>query len=152
MNLEMKMRRVAKRQSSQDTDSIVIDQAAALCLRISPDGERQILLVGSRRNGRWGLPKGHIDPGELSHTAAEREAYEEAGVRGDISDAIVGSFIYSKDSSSNRYRVIVHCLMVGSMEETYPEMGLRTRQWFALPEAATVAGHEGLRSLLRTIT
>lgn len=147
----MKMRRPAKRQNSQNGGDTVIDQAGALCLRVSPDGERQILLVGSRRNGRWGLPKGHIDFGELSHAAAAREAYEEAGVRGEISDAIVGSFIYSKDSSSNQYRVIVHCLMVSSMEETYPELGLRTRQWFALPEAATVAGHEALRSLLRTL-
>jgi 8-oxo-dGTP pyrophosphatase MutT (NUDIX family) len=78
---------------------MIIEQAGALCFRVSSKGEQQVLLVGSHRNGRWGLPKGHIDPGEPSHEAAAREAYEEAGIRGDISDAIAGSFVYSKDSS-----------------------------------------------------
>ncbi|MFK4771369.1 NUDIX domain-containing protein [Rhizobium sp. ZW T2_16] len=56
------------------------------------------------------MPKGHIEPGESSHKAAAQEAYEEAGVRGEISQTVVGSFFYSKDSSPNRYRVIVHRL------------------------------------------
>lgn len=129
----------------------VADQAGALCLRVSPGGEPQVLLVGSRRNGRWGLPKGHIELGETSHEAAAREAYEEAGVRGEISDTIVGSFVYSKESSPNRYRVIVHRLAVSSIDDAYPEQGLRARQWFTLSDAANVVGHEGLRDLLQNL-
>ncbi|MBA9036174.1 NUDIX hydrolase [Rhizobium leguminosarum] len=144
------MRR-ATRQNYHGTNSMVIEQAGALCLRVSPKGEPLVLLVGSRRNGRWGLPKGHIDPGESSHEAAAREAYEEAGIRGEVSDAIVGSFVYSKDSSPNRYRVIVHRLAVSSIDETYPEQGLRARQWFKVSDAENVVGHEGLRDLLRSL-
>jgi 8-oxo-dGTP pyrophosphatase MutT (NUDIX family) len=73
---------------------MIIEQAGALCLSVAPKGEQQVLLVGSHRNGRWGLPKGLIDPGEPSHEAAAREAYEEAGIRGEVSDAIAGSFVY----------------------------------------------------------
>lgn len=83
-----------------------------------------VLLVGSRRNCRWGLPKGNLDDGEAFHVAAAREAFEEACVRGPASDEIVGSFLYSKNSSPHRYRVIVHAL-----------------------EAASVAGHDGLDGL-----
>ncbi|QND17664.1 NUDIX hydrolase (plasmid) [Rhizobium leguminosarum bv. trifolii] len=129
-----------------------MEQAGALCLRVSSNGELQVLLVGSRRNGRWGLPKGHIDPGESSHEAAAREAFEEAGIRGEVSDAIVGSFVYSKDSSPNRYRVIVHRLAVSSIDETYPEQGVRARQWFMLSDAANVLSHEGLRDLLQSLS
>jgi len=50
----------------------------------------------------------------------------------------VGSFVYSKDSSPNRYRVIAHRLAVSSIDETYPEQGLRARQWFTLADAANV--------------
>lgn len=39
----------------------------------------QILLV-NQNNNSWSLPKGHIDPGEETQTAAEREIYEESGV------------------------------------------------------------------------
>ena len=90
-------------------------------------------------------------PGETSHEAAAREAFEEAGIRGEISDAIVGSFAYSKESSPNRDRVIVHRLAVSSIDDAYPEQGLRARHWFTLSDAANVVGHEGLRDLLRNL-
>ncbi|MGF9567716.1 NUDIX hydrolase [Neorhizobium sp. BT27B] len=146
------MKSDTKFPSGKSTSADVIEQAGALCLRILPNGETEILLVGSRRNGRWGLPKGHIDQDEASHLAAAREAFEEAGIRGEISDTIAGSFVYTKDSSPARYRVIVHRLTVTSMEDAYPEQGMRNRQWFTLAEAGRVAGHEGLRDLLRDLS
>lgn len=150
--MKMNLRRPTKGQVSLAPPDTVIEQAGALCLRVSSSGKRQVLLVGSRRNGRWGLPKGHIDPGETSQAAALREAYEEAGIRGNISDEIVGSFAYLKDSSPSQYRVIVHLLEVGLIEDTYPEKGLRSRHWFTLADAADAAGHEGLRKLFRALT
>ncbi len=121
-----------------EANDAVIEQAGALCLRYRKDGGRQVLLVGSQRDGRWGLPKGHVDEGEATHRAAAREAFEEAGARGEISDAIVGSFVYSKDSSPSQYRVIVHVLNVTAVEDVYPEKGLRPRKWFPLSDAAVI--------------
>jgi 8-oxo-dGTP pyrophosphatase MutT (NUDIX family) len=33
------------------------------------------------RNNKWTFPAGHIEPGETAFQAAEREAFEEAGVK-----------------------------------------------------------------------
>jgi 8-oxo-dGTP pyrophosphatase MutT (NUDIX family) len=123
----------------------MIEQAGAICLRRSEEGELQVLLVASRRNGRWGLPKGHIDPGEISWMAAEREAFEEAGARGRITPTIFGAFEYSKDSSVNRYRVTVHIMETLFIEAAYPEKEIRPSRWFSLSDAVTAIGHDGLR-------
>lgn len=37
-----------------------------------------------RRNGRWDLPKGHVEPGESTAECAVREISEETGVAGEI--------------------------------------------------------------------
>lgn len=51
----------------------------ARCLLL--DGDRHLLVVhagkGRHRRPRWGLPGGHIDPGEAPDVAARRELREE---------------------------------------------------------------------------
>ncbi len=39
------------------------------------------LLVHSKRNGRWGFPKGHIEKGESEIDTAKREIFEETGIK-----------------------------------------------------------------------
>ena len=39
------------------------------------------VLITNRSNTSWSLPKGHIDDGENAREAAEREIFEETGVR-----------------------------------------------------------------------
>jgi ADP-ribose pyrophosphatase YjhB (NUDIX family) len=39
------------------------------------------VLVVSQRGTSWSLPKGHIDRGETALVAAQREIYEESGIR-----------------------------------------------------------------------
>lgn len=38
-----------------------VQQAGAICFRVAADGHPEVLLVTSRRNGRWGIPKGRIE-------------------------------------------------------------------------------------------
>jgi 8-oxo-dGTP pyrophosphatase MutT (NUDIX family) len=49
------------------------DRGRVLLLKRSP--------TMSWKPGRWNLPAGHVEPGELAAEAAVREAYEEAGLR-----------------------------------------------------------------------
>ena len=44
------------------------------------DGERRYVLV-REKNGSYGLPKGHVEPGETLPQTALREVREETGVR-----------------------------------------------------------------------
>lgn len=46
----------------------------------NPQGERLMI----RRNGRWDLPKGHVEPGESAEVCAAREILEETGVRAEV--------------------------------------------------------------------
>jgi 8-oxo-dGTP pyrophosphatase MutT (NUDIX family) len=133
------------------SEASMVEQEGALCFRVSAQGEEAVLLVTSRRNGRWGLPKGPMDPDETSHSAAAREVFGEAGIRGSISDAIVGSFLYSKDSSPSWFQVIAHELSVILVEDSYPESGMRSREWFSVEEAREIVGHDDLRPLLSSI-
>lgn len=41
----------------------------------------RVLLLREIAEGRWSLPKGHVDPGESLTTAAQREVAEETGLR-----------------------------------------------------------------------
>lgn len=38
-----------------------VAQAGAICYRRDKKGRLEVPLVGSRRNGRWGVPKGHVE-------------------------------------------------------------------------------------------
>ncbi len=72
-------------------------QYAALCYRFRKKRTiLEILLITSRDTGRWVIPKGWPMPGRLSPGVAEREAFEEAGVKGKASAEPLGSYMYQK--------------------------------------------------------
>lgn len=122
-----------------------IEQAGAICLR-QADGREgvEVLLVSSRRNGRWGIPKGHVETGETSREAAQREAFEEAGVKGKATERIVGSFFYRKGGDPLWYRVAVHLLPVAEIARDFPEMDLRKTRWVPIDIASQEVGEIGL--------
>ncbi|MHC2220019.1 NUDIX hydrolase [Rhizobium leguminosarum] len=128
-----------------------VAQAGALCYRRNESGGVEILFVGSRRNGRWGIPKGHVEGGEVSSAAALREAFEEAGVSGVVDKTVFGTFSYRKDTSPNQYRVAVHLLKVSRIADKFPEKGVRKTRWFPLETALREAAQPGLRLLLSSI-
>ena len=107
--------------------------------------------MGSLRDGRWGLPKGRIEADEKSKAAAEREAFEEAGVLGVADPEPLGGFFYFKDPSPQRYMVTVHLLEVHSVARSFPEKTIRNARWFSMAEAVREASQPGLKTLLRKL-
>ncbi len=125
-------------------------QAAALPWRMTGRGP-EFLLVTSRQTGRWILPKGWPEGDEMLAAAAEREAFEEAGIRGRVSPVSIGSYYYSKASSSGlekRLEVQVFALEVDEAEDKWPEKAERERRWLSADDAAKRIVEPALAELL----
>ncbi len=93
-------------------------------------------LVRTKGGQRWTFPKGHIDEGEEPWRAAQREALEEAGVRGRIAREPFTIFPQEKRGPDGRpvqLTVAAYLLQVESDSDT-PEPG-RDPTWFP-PEQA----------------
>lgn len=126
------------------------EQVAALCWRLHK-GRIQVLLVTSRDTGRWVLPKGWPMSGKPSQTAAAREAWQEAGVEGQVQALSIGQYCYDKirpDAAPLRCCVSIFALRVRRLKADFPEHKERHRKWFSPGEAAGVVAEGDLSALL----
>lgn len=127
-------------------------QYAALCYRFrKKTGELEMLLMTSRDTGRWVIPKGWPMSGKLSHEVAAREAFEEAGVKGEVEQIPLGSFTYPKvlkDGIKVPCRVQVYPLFVTDLAKTFKEKGERKLEWVSCNEAVKRVREPELRDLI----
>ncbi len=126
-------------------------QYAAMPWRKTKDG-REVLLITSRESGRWVLPKGWPMKRRAPHQAAAREAFEEAGVRGEVGSEPLGTYTYLKnfkDLLSFRCEVQVFPLEVTRVLARWPEQDERRRRWFSPARAAELVDEPELQALLR---
>jgi 8-oxo-dGTP pyrophosphatase MutT (NUDIX family) len=134
--------------------SDVYQQFGALPWRRNRSGEVRILLVTSRERGRWLCPKGWIVEGRSAAESAAQEAFEEAGVFGDVDSEALGSYSYDKilkDQSSVACRVTVFGLRVRGTLLQWRECTERKRRWCGLAEAIDLVSDAGLGDLLRRL-
>ncbi|CAI9736613.1 diphosphoinositol polyphosphate phosphohydrolase 2 isoform X2 [Octopus vulgaris] len=76
-----------------------------------------ILLVSSSRyKDRWIVPGGGIEPSEPPAIAAEREVFEEAGVRGKLG-RLIGEF----ENNDKKHRTSVFAFIVTELLEEWEE-------------------------------
>ena len=133
----------------------MIRQYGVLPYRLDETGAMEILLVTSRRTGRWVIPKGHPISGLTPPDSAAREAYEEAGIEGETGLVEVGAYRYTKllrFRFTRRARVTVFPMKVTRELRTWPEQHQRRRQWFAPAAAAHAVEALGLRRLILAFT
>jgi len=126
-------------------------QYAALPWRQAPGFE--ILLITSRETRRWVIPKGWPMPGHSAAESAAQEAYEEAGVRGEMSSQAIGHYGYRKrlrGGAKKRFRVEVFAMEVTEVLDQWPEAHERARQWLSPAEAAIRVDEAELAVLIRT--
>jgi 8-oxo-dGTP pyrophosphatase MutT (NUDIX family) len=115
------------------------------------DGETMVMLVTSRETRRWIIPKGWPEAGLEPRALAGKEAFEEAGLVGEVAGEAVGSYRYGKRLPDGREvpcEVVVYPLAVERQLEDWPERGQRETRWFSLPEAAMRVAEGGLVALL----
>lgn len=131
-------------------DPPVARQVAALPWRTAGGGI-EVLLVTSRETRRWVVPKGWPMRGRSAPQAAAREAFEEAGVEGNVSTKVLGQFSYDKrlrDGQSLHVTVELFALRVKLQHADWPEKGQRVARWFHPGEAARLVGEPELASLI----
>ncbi|WP_244480295.1 NUDIX hydrolase [Rhizobium sp. Root1220] len=130
------------------------EQLGALCVRTGPDGSLDVLLITTRQTGRWSIPKGWPIKGLASHKAAEREAWEEAGVIGRAKRRVFGYYTYLKALEDGRKLpsiVEVHLVEVRRMKKTFPEAKERKLAWMRPSDAALLVGEPELKGLIRSL-
>ncbi len=124
---------------TRERDGELPVQTGALPWRLSGNNRIEVLLVTSRRSGRWTIPKGWPMPGKSLAEAAEQEAFEEAGVRGTIDPKPIGTFRHVKNqlvTGELEVDIVVHPLWVDRELPKWPELGQRKRRWLSAKEAA----------------
>ena len=115
------------------------------------EGELRILLVTSRETHRWVLPKGWREKRLAPHALAAKEAFEEAGVVGEVERRPIGRYDYLKRGPRDRVTpcsVRVFPLRVERLLDDWPERRQRQRRWFSPAEAAMAVEEGGLVTLL----
>lgn len=126
-------------------------QFAALPFRKNKKGKLQILLITSRETKRWVLPKGWPMKDLSGGRAAEQEAFEEAGIKGELTEQATGIYHYPKlrgSKGSILCSVKVFPLKVTEILEDWPEKSERTRKWFSVNDAVQAVDEPELKALL----
>ena len=119
-------------------------QSAVVPYRVR-DGRVEILLITSRRSKRWIVPKGIVEADLTPQESAAKEAWEEAGVSGEVDATPLGVYRYEK--WGDVCHVTVYALRVEEELAAWPE-DFRTREWVSAKEAAKRVREAELKALI----
>lgn len=120
-------------------------QSAAIPYQIK-DNELQILLVSSSGKNHWVVPKGIIEPGLTASSSAVIEAWEEAGVVGNISEQMLGYYQYEKWGNTCTVQVyplaVTQLITDSEWDENY-----RSRLWLSFEKARSLIKQKQMQTL-----
>jgi len=109
-------------------------QVAAVCYRVI-NGVIEFLLVKTT-GGRWTFPKGNIEQNEEKWFAAQREAFEEAGVSGEIEHEPFTTYLHEKKEwKKTGIEIEIYAFLLNVKETHSPEEVHRNPTWFNLKKA-----------------
>jgi 8-oxo-dGTP pyrophosphatase MutT (NUDIX family) len=112
-------------------------QVAAVCYRRKGSGV-EFLLVNSNGGNKWTFPKGSPETSMSHSRAAEKEAWEEAGVRGRIESRHFHLYLHAKGvfwKPPGVREFVVKSFLMEVLENGHPHESDRNPTWF-LPENA----------------
>ena len=113
------------------------------------NGDIQVLLITSASGKRWVIPKGIIEPAMSPAASAGQEAWEEAGLIGDVIEPAVGRYTYFK--WGGECNVEVFLMSVSEILDSWPEAEARTREWVSLKEATERVREKALKQMLKAL-
>lgn len=89
----------------------------------------------AEKDAEWGLPRGGIEPDLTAAKSALKEAFEEAGLIGDVVDEL-GTSEYEYEGVPQH--VTWFSMRIDKTLSAYPEVLVRDRRWIALEKAFTM--------------
>ena len=122
-------------------------QSAVIPYRERGEGV-EVLMITSRKRKRWVLPKGVKELDLSPQDSAAKEAFEEAGIEGLVSEAPIGSYQYDKWGGTCTVEVFTMNVrkVLDEWEESY-----RDREWVSLEEAMARVSEPELKRILRRL-
>lgn len=110
--------------------------------------EIEVLMITSRKRKRWVLPKGVKELQLSPQDSAAKEALEEAGIEGVVSEAPIGSYQYDKWGGTCTVEVFTMSVqqVLDEWEESY-----RDREWVSLEEAMGRVSEPELKRILQRL-
>lgn len=121
---------------------------------VETEGGLLVLLITTRGLGRWTIPKGWPKPGLSDAEMAAREAFEEAGVAGEIGQRPIAEFRYTKRLhmfSWARCTVAIYALRARCQHLAWPEQDVRRSLWISPYQAAAKVKEAQLAKVLRAV-
>src|SRR6185369_7348339 len=142
---------MAKREPPDDPFIKEAYSAGGVCYRLH-DGTLEVVLIATLGGSRWGLPKGHVGPGEAAIDAAQREIAEETGITGDAV-RLLETIEYWFRSGPRRIHKFVDCFLVrytsGSIAPQLAEVD--DARWFAIEQALALISFPRERAVLEQV-
>lgn len=133
----------------RDRPSYYYYQSSVIPYRVN-EGKLEILVISSSKNKHYVVPKGIHEPGLSARKSAAKEAWEEAGVEGEVSEKKIGHYEYDKWGGT--------CLVdVFAMEVNYLvpenewEESHRGRQWLPPDEAIEHIKQQALKPMIAAL-
>ncbi|NEP58653.1 MAG: NUDIX hydrolase [Symploca sp. SIO2G7] len=123
-----------------------IEQSGVVPYRLR-NGNIEVLLITSITSKRWIIPKGLVEPGMTPQDSAAKEAWEEAGVIGEVLPTLMGTYDYRKWGGICRVEVFL--MRVETVLEDWLEAQYRKRRWFSVEEAIDCVREVELKDILK---
>ena len=121
------------------------NQSAVIPFRFRRD-TLEVLLITSRRRKRWIIPKGIVEQDLTAIESAQKEAWEEAGVKGIVRGKSLGT--YENEKWGGVCQVAVYAMKVKTIHDAWPEDD-RTREWVDVQTAAKRVREPELGAMIR---
>lgn len=113
-------------------------------------GQLEVLVVRSSQHNHWVVPKGVSGPGQTLQESAREEAFEEAGVEGEVLDIDLGTYTIEKWGATCSVTMfplrVAHMLDEDEWQEDH-----RGREWLPLEDAAQRVQQKELTDMIRAL-
>ncbi|KAG0749557.1 hypothetical protein G6F57_003375 [Rhizopus arrhizus] len=108
------------------------------CLPLDIKNHRVLLISSRKKNNAWVLPKGGWESDETQQHAAQRETWEEAGIKGTIVKQLGVFEERTKKKGKLKAHHWIFEMHIDEVVKKFPERKKRERRWFTLEEALIV--------------